>query len=298
MNSTSCTSIYESDALCVAVAQPLVVPGDVEGNIDRMAPMVAEAARRGAHLVVFSEAQITGYDMKGIGAAAAVPFDAPVLDRVVALARTHHIVIIAGLYEQAGETVHNAAIAFYPDGRRVVQRKFNVVGCEMKVAQSGERERTFFEVNGMQCAVLICADAGIPNISQELAAAGCDVQILITAGGGRESLGKRQVELADAETRNTYFEAATLCLSKDTIQQAMELDMGMVACNQSGWVTSQGYYHGGGSSIIDRTGRVSAVIPYRSVLEHVKPDLATGTISRRILRGSPRLSKKEGRSAR
>ena len=56
--------------LRVAVAQPLVTPGDVPKNIQAMQPLVAEAAGRGAQLVMFSECGITGYDLQGVGAGA------------------------------------------------------------------------------------------------------------------------------------------------------------------------------------------------------------------------------------
>jgi hypothetical protein len=52
--------------LGVALAQPLVVPGDVARNVANMEPLVADAARRGARLVVFSECGITGYDLTGV----------------------------------------------------------------------------------------------------------------------------------------------------------------------------------------------------------------------------------------
>lgn len=266
--------------LCVATAQPLVVPGDVSGNIDRMVPLITEAARRGARLVMTSEAGICGYDLDGRGAAAAMPLDSPVLDRIAALARDHDIVTVVGLYERDGEAIHNSAVVFYPDGRRVVQRKCNLAGKEAAFAQSGERQRVLFDVEGFRCGILICADAGIDGIYDDLARDGCDVALILTAGGGSESIALHQAAVATTEARATYAAEAAQSLSADTIRQAMELDMAMVACNQSGWVPAWAYYHGGGSSIIDRTGRVAAVIPYRKILEHVRPDLAVGTVSR------------------
>jgi hypothetical protein len=40
------------------------------------------------------------------------------------------------------------------------------------------------------------------------------------------------------------------------------------------------YFHPGGSSIVDSTGEVTAVIPPRFIFEHLRPDLDMGTISR------------------
>ena len=73
--------------LKVAVAQPFVIPGDVKRNVQNMQPMVAEAARRGAKLIVFSECGITGYDLKGVGMAAAIPLDDPGLGQVARIAQ-------------------------------------------------------------------------------------------------------------------------------------------------------------------------------------------------------------------
>lgn len=266
--------------LCIATAQPLVVPGDVGGNIDRMAPLITESARRGAQIVLTSESGICGYDLNGVGAAAAMPINAPVLGRIAALARDNDIVVVAGLYERDGDAVYNSAVAFYPDGRRVVQRKHNVVGNETRFARRGDRARVLFDVHGFKCGILICADTGIEGIYEDLARDGCDVVLMPVAGGGSESIALHQSDVETPEARAKYAEEITDCISADTVRRAMEFDMAMVSCNQSGWVPAMGFYHGGCSWIIDRTGRIAAVIPYRKILEHVRPDLAVGTVSR------------------
>ena len=145
-------------ALRVAVAQPLVCVGDVPQNIKNMQPLVTEAARRGAKLVVFSECGLTGYDLKGVGAKAALAPAAPELEQVAALAREHSVAIIAGFHER--------------------------------------------------------------------------------------------------------------------------LNMAQIACNQSGYDAATGYFHCGGSSIVDRTGEATAVIAPRFVFEQLRPDLAVGLITR------------------
>ena len=58
--------------LQVAVAQPLVIPGDVAENIRNLKPLVTNAAKQGAELVVFSECALTGFDLKGVGVKAAL----------------------------------------------------------------------------------------------------------------------------------------------------------------------------------------------------------------------------------
>jgi predicted amidohydrolase len=272
----------ENAALRVAVAQPMVIPGDVDGNIQRMIQQISEASTRGAEVIVFSECALTGYDLKGVGAKNAIASDAPALTKLADLARKHNIAIIAGFYEKNAEKVFNSAGVFMPDGRRVIQRKYHVMEDEKKNCGTvpGERKRTLFEINGFKCAILICADTGIPGIYDELEAEKCAAIFAITAGAGRESSGFRQAELSDPERLKKYLDTALACIGPESVKTSLRLKIAQVFCNQSGWQPETGYYHPGGSCILDHTGEASAVIPPRFVLEHVKADMAIGTITK------------------
>lgn len=278
---------HNTHSLTVAIAQPLVVPGAVRKNVQNMEPLVVEAARRRADAVVFSECAITGYDLKGVGVKAAVSLDSPVLQSVADLAKQHDVVIVAGFHERQGDHLYNSAGAFYPDGRRVVQRKHLIVKLERSVAPitPGPRKREIFDIAGFRCALLICSDYGIPGICDELAAANCDLILLITAGAGDESFGRHQAELADDETRKKHAQQAAACLSAEAIERCIRLKVAQVACNQAGWDKQTGYFHIGSGSIIDHTGEVTAVIPPRFVFEHLRPDLAVGFVTRETKAG-------------
>ena len=142
-----------------------------------------------------------------------------------------------------------------------------------------ERARTLFEVAGFRCAILICSDDGMPGIYEELTAAGCDLVLLPTAGAGSVSLGFHQCDLADPERRRKYLDLAVPCISRDGVERCLRLNLAVAACNQAGWDAATGYFHPGGSSIVDRTGEVTAVIPAQFVFEHLRPDLAVGSVS-------------------
>lgn len=272
--------------LRVAVAQPLVVPGEVAKNIAAMEPLVAEAAQRGARLVVFSECGVTGYDLQGQGLRAAIALGHPALDAIAQMARKNRIAIVAGFYERLGDTLHNTAGVFLPDGRRVIQRKHRIMDGEKAVGPvaAGPRQRERFEIDGYCCAVLICADAGIPGIFAQLSQDGCDAVVLIAAGAGSQSFGFHQADLALSEKRNKYAQAAASCLSPESIGQCIQLDIAQVACNQAGWDAATGYFHPGGSSIVDRTGQVTAVLPPTLIFERLRPELAIGSLTKRASR--------------
>jgi predicted amidohydrolase len=281
INERSATA--QTDELKVLVAQPLVTPGDIQGNISRMEPLIAEAAKRGSDLVVFSECAITGYDYKGISAKAAIPQTDPALTRVSALAKKYKIAIIAGFHEKDGSNLRNSAIVFYPDGKRILQRKHRIEDPEMAICPvtAGPRERTLFKVKGFTCAILICSDDGIDGIYEELAQKKCDVAILITAGAGHESFGFHKAQLADSSILKKFAHTtASSCLSEDLVARCFKLGMALVACNQMGWQTDIGYFHPGGSCIIDKTGDVSAVIPMHLIFETLKPQIASGSVSK------------------
>lgn len=269
--------------LKVAIAQPLVEPGDVVGNVERMAPLVAKAAKQGARLVVFSECGITGYDLKGVGAKAAITLAGPALDKVAAMAKKHDTVVLAGFHEMLGKDLYNSAQVFYPCGRRVLQRKHLVLDLEKSIApvKCAPVDRELFEIDGFRLALLICSDAGIPNIFDKLADDGCDGVIVNTAGGGSDKLGVHQADLSDPELRKKTAFRATTCLAPSIVEQCIRLDCAQIACNQSGWNPATGYFQIGGSSIIDRTGEVTAVIPARVVFEYLRPVVEVGFITKR-----------------
>jgi len=281
--------------LHVAVAQPLVMPGDIARNVARMEPMVTAAARRGAELVVFSECGITGYDLRGVGTKAAIAIDDPALDKVAAMAKTSSVAIVAGFAEKREGRLYNTAAVFYPDGRRVVQRKHRILRPEKDVAPvvAADRKRELFELKGFRLAVAICSDSGIPGLYEDLAKAGCDAVIVPTAGAGDESFGFHRAALADPVVRSKFVEAATYRFPQETIARALRLDLGEIACNQAGWDGRTGYFHTGGSSILDRTGELTAIIPPHLIFEDLRPELAVGRISRTVKSPGESVSKEK-----
>jgi hypothetical protein len=83
------------------------------------------------------------------------------------------------------------------------------------------------------------------------------------------------------DTRATRLELLIRDAARVRGTIALRLNLAQVAGKQAGHEVATGYFHLGGSSLIDRTGEVTAVIPPRLVFERLRADLFVGRIGRR-----------------
>ena len=123
-----------SNKLTAAVAQTATVLLDTPATIDKALGLMAEAARRGAQLLVFPEAFIGGYP-KGAdfhiylggrtphGRAefkryldAAVTVDGPEIAQLAEAAASHRMYVVVGIIEREGGTLYCTAAYLGPDG--------------------------------------------------------------------------------------------------------------------------------------------------------------------------------------
>src|SRR5882724_6500828 len=120
-------------AAAVQIAPDLDTP---TGTLDRVLAAIAEAAGKGARLVVFPETFVPWYPYFSFvrppvlsGAdyirlydnAVVVP--GPVTDAVAAAARRHDMVVVLGVNERDHGSLYNAQLIFDADGRLVLKRR-------------------------------------------------------------------------------------------------------------------------------------------------------------------------------
>jgi len=117
-----------------AVVQATPVPFDRARTLDKLAKLVADAARQGAELVVLLEAFVSAYP-KGMDFGAVVGrrtgegrdqfrryFESAVevpgadVDRMSKLAREHRVHLVVGVIERDGGTLYCTALFFADDG--------------------------------------------------------------------------------------------------------------------------------------------------------------------------------------
>jgi predicted amidohydrolase len=175
----------------MAPIEPLVAaavqwaPGaDPNENRRAIAALVAEAARRGARLVVLPEySQAFGVDMAALAPSVAEPLDGPFVVALQAAAEAAGAVVIAGMVERLDEGVANTVVAV--DGERVLAayRKVHLYDAfgarESDWLTAGDpAQRPIVDVDGHRVGIQTCYDVRFPEQSRLLVDAGADVLVV------------------------------------------------------------------------------------------------------------------------
>ena len=175
----------ENAAVPVAVCQ-FAPTSSREANLERIAELTADAASRGARLIVFPEYSSYFVDpMDASLAANAEGLDGEFVSTLSALAAEHAVVIVAGLVERASDAGHvrNAVVAVRGDGVLAVYRKQHLYDAfgqtESDWIEAGETGKAAtFEVAGIRFGLMTCYDLRFPEVGRTLADAGVDVIVV------------------------------------------------------------------------------------------------------------------------
>lgn len=166
--------------------------GDAEANLARIETHVAEAARRGARLVLLQELHnglyfcqqqcVSQFEL-------AEPVPGPSTERLGRLAREHGIVIVASLFERRGAGLyHNTAVVFETDGSIAGKyRKMHIPD------DPGFNEKFYFTPGDLgfhpidtsvgRLGVMVCWDQWYPEGARLMALAGAEMLLYPTAIG-------------------------------------------------------------------------------------------------------------------
>ncbi len=167
-------------------------PGDREANLAKIRAFTAEAASRGADLVVFPEMCITGYwHVRRLSRPEIVELSEPVpggpsVQELLSLATAHQMVIGAGLIERApGGKLYNAYAVALPDGKVVRHRKLHTFVSEHM--SSGDEYTVFDLPGGRRAGVLICYDNNLGENVRITALRGAEILLAPHQTGGCDS---------------------------------------------------------------------------------------------------------------
>ena len=167
----------------VALAQLAPVPGDVPANLARIARVLTEHP---AKVYVFPELFLSGYRIGDRFHDLALTPESPPMDELRRLARGAGASIFVGApvrHARAGE-VENAALIVGPDGAIEVRSKrfLPTYGpFEEGAIFTPSAASAVVGVGGHAIGVQICYDAFFPEVSRELAFAGAELLVVLSA---------------------------------------------------------------------------------------------------------------------
>lgn len=157
--------------------------GQARKNLATMLGATAELAARGAHLIVFPEAALSGYcyPSKAQALAHAETLPGPSTAAFAEVCARHDVHVIFGLLEVEGDDLYNAAALVGPNGLVASYRKTHLpyLGVDRFVTP-GQRPFAVHDLGGLKVGMLICFDGSIPEAPRVLSLLGADLIVLPT----------------------------------------------------------------------------------------------------------------------
>ncbi len=155
----------------------------IESNRRNMVPLIEEATRNGADLVVLGE-MVSCKGVTNLFAEAAEPIPGPTTDFYGKVAQKNDCYIVVGLPERDGHHVYNVSVLLGPDG--AVTGKYRKVTLPREEIQQGISpgyEYPVFDTRFGKVGMMICYDVFFPEVARELAMNGAEVIALPIWGG-------------------------------------------------------------------------------------------------------------------
>jgi predicted amidohydrolase len=144
-------------------------------NCEEYAPLVAEAAKQKADLVVLGET-VTAVGIKKPPQDIAEPVPGPATDYFGGLARKHGLHLAVSLHERDGHLVYNTAVLLAPDGKLIGKyRKVCLPHAEAEAGVAPGRDYPVFDTAFGKVGLMVCYDGFFPEVARELSARGAEV---------------------------------------------------------------------------------------------------------------------------
>ena len=151
-------------------------------NVEEYAPLVAEAAKQKADLVVLGETiPYIRVGKQPHETAEAVP--GPTTDYFAGLAKKHALHVVAGLYERDGKAVYNVAVLLGPDGKLIGKyRKVCLPHSEVENGVTPGDSYPVFDTKLGKVGLMVCYDGFFPEVARALTNNGAEVIAWPVAG--------------------------------------------------------------------------------------------------------------------
>ena len=267
-----------SKTIHIAVASTKSIPGDISGNLKQISCFARQAAADGVDFLLTPELSATGYGSYPEVLATAEPAGDGVIYRSLAqLASETGVVVSAGFVEAEADKNYLAQYVIYPDASFIIQRKHRVTKNEQpldtfveliyqneadEIGQPSGQPLQFnvFTVAGVKCALAICADGGLLNLSDHLAWLGVELLCNPAGAGGRREDRVVSEDLKTKAGREKYLywlEYVFFPWPHQAISDCQRYCRGVAAVNQCGF-DGRRLYHLGHGFIVNPMGEILA----------------------------------------
>jgi predicted amidohydrolase len=144
-------------------------------NCRQFEPLIAEAARQRADLVVLPET-LTYYGLGKSYLDVAEPIPGASTDYFGGLAKKHNMYVVAGLLERDKHLIYNVAVLLGPDGKIAGKyRKVSLPRDEVAGGIAPGNEYPIFDTRFGKLGIMICYDGFFPEVARQLTNKGAEV---------------------------------------------------------------------------------------------------------------------------
>lgn len=151
-------------------------------NCRQFAPLIADAAKQKADLVVLPET-LTHANTGLTYDAAAESIPGPSTEYFSSLAKQHQLHLVVGLLERVDHVVYNVAVLIGPEGEIIGKyRKVCLPRGEVEMGITPGTEYPVFETRFGKVGMMVCYDGFFPEVARELANRGAEVIAFPVAG--------------------------------------------------------------------------------------------------------------------
>lgn len=204
------------EGLNIAVAQSPANLVGPQARLDWLADCLARLDGQEVDLLLLPELFLTGYNIGKKVTDWAEPIDGPSAKKIAGLANHYDIAIHYGFAEREGERIYNAAACVDRNGKLLANHRKLLLppGFEGDHFCPGETY-TYFEINGVKAATLICYDAEFPEAFRAVASDGAELVLVPTALGAQWGVVANTVIPARAFENGVYVCYANSCGTED-----------------------------------------------------------------------------------
>jgi predicted amidohydrolase len=146
----------------------------VQERLDAFVPLIAEAAKQKADLVVLPEVVTYGSGATFLDVAESVP--GPSTEFFGKLAKQHGLHLVPGLVERDGALIYNVAVLIDPGGKVIGKyRKVCLPRSEIEGGVTPGHDYPVFDTRFGKVGMMVCYDGFFPEVARELSNRGAEV---------------------------------------------------------------------------------------------------------------------------